>query len=1038
MMRRLVRWSLRFRFIVVGLAAAMVIFGAGVVQDMPVDVFPEFAPPKVEVQASAIGLSSSEVEELLTVPLEQALYGLPGLDVLRSKSVPQLTSIEMIFEPGTDLMNARQLVGERIASVAPTLPSWTTPPVMIQPLSATSRTMKIGLSADSTSLIDLSMLARWKIRPALMDVPGVANVAIWGNRQKMMNVYVDPTRLASEGVTLDDLMTRTADALDAGLLKHTSGSTVGTGGYVDTPNQRFQIRHVQPIAEPDDLREVVVAERDGESLRVGDLATVEIGHQPLIGDAVINDGDGLLLIVEKFPWANTLDVTRGVEERLEELAPALEGVDVDHTIFRPATFIELALANLSTALLIGCVLVVIVLIAFLYDWRTALISTIAIPLSLMAAAIVLYLRGATINTMVLAGFVIAVGVVVDDAIIDVENIVRRLRQHRRAGSTRSTASVILDASLEVRSAIVYATLIDVVALLPVFLLGGLTGAFFQPLAVSYALAVLASMLVALTVTPALALILLRRAPIERHESHLVRWLQRGYEAVLSRIVRRPQAAFATVGGFVLAGVLITPQLGQSLLPSFKERDFLMHWLTTPSASLPEMNRITRQASVELRDIPGVRNFGAHIGQATAADEVVGIYFGENWVSVDPAADYDATVDAIQEAVDGYPGLFRDVLTYLKERIREVLTGASEAIVIRLYGPDLATLREKAEEIRDEVDGIEGIVDLHIELLEDIPQIDVEVDLVAAEQHGLKPGDVRRAAAALVASEEVNDTYREGKVFDVRIWGAPHVRESVSDIERLLLDTPGGGHVELGDVADVRITPTPNTIRHENMSRRLDIRANVKDRDLGAVAADVDAALERIDFPLEYHPEVLGEFAERQAAQASLFTYAGAALFAIFLLLQAAFGSTRLAILSFLTLPSALVGGVIGAWVSGGVISLGSLVGFFTVLGIAARNGIMLINHCQHLEREEGETFGPALVLRGARERLAPILMTAAATGLALVPLVLAGDIPGHEIEHPMAVVILGGLVTSTLLNLFLVPTLYLRFARSRPPAAAMA
>ena len=1038
MMRRLVRWSLRFRFIVVGLAAALVIFGAGAVQDMPVDVFPEFAPPKVEVQASAIGLSSSEVEELLTVPLEQALYGLPGLDVLRSKSVPQLTSIEMIFEPGTDLMNARQLVGERIASVAPTLPSWTTPPVMIQPLSATSRTMKIGLSADSTSLIDLSMLARWKIRPALMDVPGVANVAIWGNRQKMMNVYVDPTHLASEGVTLDDLMTRTADALDAGLLKHTSGSTVGTGGYVDTPNQRFQIRHVQPIAEPDDLKDVVVAERDGESLRVGDLATVEIGHQPLIGDAVINDGDGLLLIVEKFPWANTLDVTRGVEERLEELAPALEGVDVDHTIFRPATFIEHALANLSTALLIGCVLVVIVLIAFLYDWRTALISTIAIPLSLMAAAVVLYMRGATINTMVLAGFVIAVGVVVDDAIIDVENIVRRLRQHRRAGSTRSTASVILDASLEVRSAIVYATLIDVVALLPVFLLGGLTGAFFQPLAVSYALAVLASMLVALTVTPALALILLRRAPIERHESHLVRWLQRGYEAVLSRIVRRPQAAFATVGAFVLAGVLIAPQLGQSLLPSFKERDFLMHWLTTPSTSLPEMNRITRQASVELRDIPGVRNFGAHIGQATAADEVVGIYFGENWVSVDPAADYDATVEAIQEAVDGYPGLFRDVLTYLKERIREVLTGASEAIVIRLYGPDLATLREKAEEIRDEVDGIEGIVDLHIELLEDIPQIDIEVDLVAAEQHGLKPGDVRRAAAALVASEEVNDTYREGKVFDVRIWGAPHVRESVSDIERLLLDTPGGGHVELGEVADVRITPTPNTIRHENMSRRLDIRANVKDRDLGAIAADVDAALERIDFPLEYHPDVLGEFAERQAAQASLFTYAGAALFAIFLLLQAAFGSTRLAILSFLTLPSALVGGVIGAWVSGGVISLGSLVGFFTVLGIAARNGIMLINHCQHLEREEGETFGPALVLRGARERLAPILMTAAATGLALVPLVLAGDIPGHEIEHPMAVVILGGLVTSTLLNLFLVPTLYLRFARSRRPAAQMA
>jgi CzcA family heavy metal efflux pump len=1036
MMRRLVGLSLRFRFIVIGFAAALMFFGAGSVRDMSVDVFPEFAPPRVEVQTSAIGLSAEEVESLVTVPLEQALNGVPGLDVMRSKSVALLSSIEMIFKPGTDLMLARQVVGERLATVTPTLPNWATPPVMIQPLSATSRTMKIGLASTELDLIELSMLARWKIRPALLDVPGVANVALWGNRQEMLNVYVDPAHLAAQGVTLNELMATTSDALDAGLLKFTSGAEVGTGGFVDTPNQRLAIRHIQPIAAPEDLEDVVVAERGGRTLTIADLATVEVDHQPLIGDAIINDGPGLLLIVEKFPWANTLDVTHGVEQKLEMLAPALVGVDVDHEIFRPATFIEMAIGNLSAALLIGCLLVVIVLVAFLYDWRTALISLVAIPLSLMSAAIVLYLREATINTMVLAGFVIAVGVVVDDAIIDVENIVRRLRQARLTGSTRSTASVILDASLEVRSAIVYATLIDVVALLPVFLIGGLTGAFFQPLAISYALAVLASMLVALTVTPALAFILLRKAPIERHQPRLAVWLGQRYERFLAKIVRRPQAAFGAAGAIALAGVLVLPQLGQTLLPSFRERDFLMHWLTTPSTSLPEMNRITTQASLELRQIPGVRNFGAHIGQADAADEVVGIYFGENWVSVDPSADYDATVERIQGAVDGYPGLFRDVLTYLKERIREVLTGASESIVVRLYGPDLAVLREEADQVRDALSEIDGIVDLHVEVQDDIPQLDVEVDLAAAERYGLKPGDIRRQAGALVASEEVNDTYREGKVFDVRIWGAKEIRDSVSDIERLLIDTPDGRQVALNEVASVSLGPTPNVIRREDMSRRLDIKANVAGRDLGSVATDVDRALATVEFPLGYHPEVLGEFAERQAAQETLFTFAIVALVMIFLLLQAAFGSTRLATLSFLTLPSALVGGLIAAWASGGVISLGSLVGFFTVLGIAARNGIMLINHFQHLERFEGEEFGPALVLRGARERLAPILMTAAATGLALVPLVVAGDIPGHEIEHPMAVVILGGLVTSTVLNLFLAPTLYLRFGRSRRPSAA--
>jgi len=479
----------------------------------------------------------------------------------------------------------------------------------------------------------------------------------------------------------------------------------------------------------------------------------------------------------------------------------------------------------------------------------------------------------------------------------------------------------------------------------------------------------------------------------------------------------------------VTGLLVWSHLGQSLLPSFKERDFLMHWLTKPGTSWPEMNRITIQASKELRRIPGVRNFGAHIGQALIMDEVVGIYFGENWISVDPKVDYDKTVAKIQETVDGYPGLYRDVQTYLKERIREVLTGHSEAIVVRIYGDDVNALHELGVKVKDALTGIAGIIDLHVELHENIPQIDVKVDLDKAFTYGLKPGDVRRAATTLVALEEAGDIHIANRTYDVNVWSVPEARSSLTAIRQLPIDLPRGGHVQLQQVADVSIRPTPNVVEHENLHRRIGVKANVRGRDLGSIVDEVEDALHKVKFPLGYYPELVGEYAERQAAQKNLLSVSIVAAIGVFLLLLTSFGSVRLALLSFLTLPSALVGGVLAAYLGDGVLSLGSLIGFLTVLGIAARNGILLIDHCQHLRRYEGEAFGPALVLRGARERLSPILMTTLATGLAIVPLVVAGNLPGHEIEHPMAVVILGGLFTSTLLNLFVVPSLYLRFGR---------
>ncbi len=514
MMRWIVGSSLRFRYIVVALAAAMMALGIVRLHDIPVDVFPEFAPPRVEIQTPCLGLTAADVESLITVPLEDALSGVPGLDDLRSKSVPQLSSIELIFKQGTDLIHARQLVQERIATVVPTLPTWASPPFMMQPVSATSRVMKIGLSSRTRSLIDMSMISYWTIRARLLRVPGVANVAIWGERLQMLQVQADPERLRSHHVSLERVMETTSDALDVGILQFSGGSVVGTGGSIETPNQRLQVRHVLPVVTPKDLSQITIQNQDGKELRLRDVARVVEDHQPLIGDAVINDGPGLMLVVEKLPWANTLDVTRGVDAALASLRPGLSGIDVDPTIFRPASFIESSIHNLTTALLLGCLFVVLVLGLFLFEWRSALISLVSIPLSLMAAGLALYARGATINTMVLAGLVIAVGVVVDDAIVDIENIVRRLRQYRREGTDKSTASIVLESSLEVRGPIIYATLIIVVAAVPVYFLQGLTGAFFRPLALSYALAVLASLVVALTVTPALAPARLHRGAVQ--------------------------------------------------------------------------------------------------------------------------------------------------------------------------------------------------------------------------------------------------------------------------------------------------------------------------------------------------------------------------------------------------------------------------------------------------------------------------------------------------------------------------------------------
>ncbi|MDX1556735.1 MAG: efflux RND transporter permease subunit, partial [Xanthomonadales bacterium] len=589
--------------------------------------------------------------------------------------------------------------------------------------------MKIGIRSDTMDIKDLSMIAYWKMKFRLMKVPGVANIPIWGEQIKLLQVSVDPVRMAAHNVTFDEVLEGTSNALDFGLLKHTSAAKTRIDGMFDTPNQRLAIHLEQPLYTPELLANVpleVAHKGPGTApLVVSDLGKVEWGTWPMMGDAVIDDGPGLMMIVEKLPWANTLEVTRGVEEAIAELRPGLPGIEIDTEIFRPATFIELSLDNLATAMALGAVLVIIILFAFLYEWRVALISVIAIPLSLVAAGVVLWYQGGTINVMVLAGFIVALGSVVDDAIIDVENIVRRLRQHRKAGSKKSTARIVLDASLEVRPAILHATVIIVLAVTPVFFMGGLSGSFFEPLAYAFLLAMLASMLVATTVTPALCFILLDKAHgFEHRESPLVPWLKRHYISILRKVVGAPKATFATALAVVACGIGVYPLLGQSLLPEFKERDFLMHWIPPQGTSHPEMFRITKAASVELRQIPGVRNFGAHIGNAANGDEPYGIEFTENWVSLDPEVPYDETRGAIEEAVEGYPGMRRDVQTYLKERIREVLTGSSDSLVVRIFGPDLKVLNESADMVFEAIRHIPGLVDTHIGQQKFIPQVQV--------------------------------------------------------------------------------------------------------------------------------------------------------------------------------------------------------------------------------------------------------------------------------------------------------------------------
>jgi CzcA family heavy metal efflux pump len=1035
MMRWIIGSSLKARGFMLFLAALILALGILQLRDVPRDVLPEFTPPTVEVQTEALGLSAIEVEELITVPLEQDLLnGVAFLHTIRSASLPGLSSIEMVFEPGTDILDARQVVEERLTQ-AHALPQVSKPPQMLQPVASTSRVMMVGLSSDELSLIDMSLLARWNIRPRLMGVPGVANVAVWGQQERQLQVLVDPARLHALGVSLQEIIETTANAQFVSNLTFVEASTPGTGGIIETPSQRFGIQHNVPFATPADLANVVVEDTEGAPLRLGDVADVVVDHQPLIGDAVFSDGPGLLLVIEKLPGANPLDVTQGVEAALDDLRPGLSGIQIDASLFRPGTYIETSSDNLSTALIVGVLLLLLALGAFLFAWRTALIAVVAMAASLLTAVLVLSWSHTTFNSMIIAGLVLSLVVVIDDAVSDAENVARRLRERRAdpSGAVGSAPSVVRDAFVGMRSSGVYALLITLVVLVPVFFTRGAFGAFFPSIAISYAAAVLASMLVGLVVTPALGLTLLANAPLEDHESPVVRWLRPRYERSLSRVLGSARPVFAVVGAIVVVGLVAAPFLKRSLTPEFEDTNLVVRLSGSPGTSLPEMDRITALMSNEIRGIPGVVDVGGHAGRALLSDQVVGTEGSELWITVDPEADYDTTRASIEEVVQGYPGLKRDVVTYPSARIDQVLSGPNDPITVRIFGQDLGILADKAEEVQQILSGIDGVVDPHVATQSEQPTLEIEVDLEAAERYQIVPGDVRRAAATLLSGIQVGSLFDDQKVFDVVVWATPEVRHDVSSVEDLLIDTPDGGQVRLGDVADVRIGSSPTVIRHVDVSRSIDVTATVSGRDLGAVVGDVQQGLRQVEFPMEYNAAFVGDYAAGRAADREALGFAIAAAIAVLLLVQAAIGNWRLASLIVLMQPLSLAGGALGAMLGGRVVSIGSIAGFLAILGLAARQAVMQIRHCQQLERHEGHTFGHELVRRAAEDRFVPVVTSVFTTALTFAPFAFLGQIAGLEIVQPMAIVVLGGLVSTTLLTLFVVPALYQRLgSRSQP------
>ncbi len=1023
MIRALVSTSIRLRGLVIGLAATTMVVGIALLPTTPVDVLPEFTPPYVEIQTESLGLSAAEVEQFLTVPLEaDLLNGVEGVDVIRSSSSPGLSSIVLVFEQGFDVYKGRQLVQERLTQLGgAAFPNVSKPPAMLQPLSSSSRVLMIGLKSDKLTPIQQSVLARWTIRPRLMGVQGVANVAVWGMRDQQIQVQVDPEKLRDEGVTLSQVIRTAGNAQIASPVSYLEASVPGTGGFIETPSQRLPIRNVfDNIASPKALGKVPVEDTSGR-VRLTDVANVVEQHQPLIGDAVVDDGDGLILMVEKFPGADTQEVTERIQAELDGLAPGLTGVVTDTSIFRPADYVAAAKDNLGVTGGIALALLVLALVALVRRWRQALISLVVIPTALVTAGLVLHWTGGTFNVISIAGLALALTVVIDAAVAGADSL------SRSSGAAEATRTL--------GRPMMYASLIALLAALPLLVLEGRPGAFIAPLALSYVTAVAAATVLSLTLTPALGSVL----PPKQY-SNAAGGTSARYRRLLGKVVGTPIIGVALVGS--VAVVLIAPWLTRSVVPDLKDTSVLVRIESPTGTSNVKMTQIATDLGAELRSLKGVSNVGATVGRAVTGDRLVDVNSGEIVVTIDGAADYDQTLQEIRHASDDVQGAVSTVSTYFDDRVStvgalfngensvtgnglDVFVGSDKPITVRVYGQEPEELQKQADRVMQVIGKLDGVRNAAVEKPEEQPTLEIEVDLDKAQKFGIKPGDVRRAEAILLQGILVGSVFDEQKVFDVIVQGNPAIATDPKAVRSLLIDTPDGGHVRLNDIADVRAGSTPTVIKRDAVSRKLDITLGVQGRSVEAIADDLEKRLKRLDMPLEYHADVLDFTVPDEVNQKQSVAFAIAAALAALLMMQASVRSWRLATLAYLALPSALLGGIVATVALGDGLNVATGAGLLALFALAIRNTLASLDHIARTDEDSSATGRRDTILDSARERLRPVVTSSVSIAVVMLPFAFAGSRAGLEILHPMAIVVLGGLVTTVAHALIVIPALSL-------------
>jgi CzcA family heavy metal efflux pump len=1053
MLQAIVRWSLYNRAVVLVLAALLLAGGFYAATHAKLDVFPEFAPPQVVVQTEAPGLSPRQVEQLVTTPIEQALNGLPGLSLLRSETIQGLSVVTVIFQDNSDVYRDRQLVAERLGELAGTLPAGVKAPRMAPLTSTTGRLLIVGFTSEKLSQMDLYDRVQWTIRPQLLGIPGVANVTLYGGEVRQLQVQVNPEYLRAHDLTLTDVLDATRQ-----------GTGIRGAGFQENSNQRLFLLVDAQSRSAAELGQTVLRTSEGTPVRLRDVANVRDGPQPKFGAGAINGQPGVVVLVYQQYGSDVLAATRRVDAELDRMRSSLEreGIQYHSDLFRQAGFITLSINNVTHALLIGAGLVVVVLVIFLFNLRTAFISLLAIPLSLLGAVFVLWAWGTSLNTLTLGGLAIAVGEVVDDAVIDVENIYRRLRENTRLGHPRSALEVILSASLEVRRAVVYATFVVALVFVPVFLLSGLQGRLFAPLGYAYVLAVFMSLAVALTVTLALSLLLLPRAS-GSEEPPLVRRLQGGYEWLLRRLDCQLPLLLTVVALLVAAAGWAVSQFGGEFLPDLKENNFIVHVNGVPGTSLEESMAAGKTITEELRRIPGVVSVTQTAGRAELGEDIHGVEQNELPVNLTPDADPEVVGEAIKGTLrDKFAGFNFEVNSFLTERIGETISGATAPVVIKVFANDLATVDRAAREIAEVLAGVPGSANVLVQPQTGQPQVVVRIRPEDAALHGLRKAQILEAVSAAYQGAEVGQAYDANRIIGLVVILDPKVRNNPDKVADLWLSAPSSspavsslaalppnangesgpqpaespqGRLQLKQVADIYLTDGRFLITHEGARRMRLVTGYVQGRDVQSFVTAAQARVQQLTLPADVSYLFTGANEAMQQTKRELLALGCAAAVGILLLLLMVFGSVRKLLLVLVNLPFALVGGVGAIYLMGSVLDVGSLVGFVTLFGITMRNSMMMVSHWQHLHEVEGMPWGPEVVFRGARERLAPILMTATVTALGLLPIAIGTGEAGREIEGPMALVILGGLVTSTGLNLFVLPVLYRRFGVGQEAAA---